>query len=415
MQEPADVPGDEGAEVPAEASGDAHTEGSAEEPAGDRPPAPRRFQLRLGRLLGPGCRACGRSAPTQRAWLSRDITAGLVLTALLIPAGMGYAQAAGLPPIAGLYATILPLLAYALLGPSRILVLGPDSSLVPLIAAAVVPLAAGDEARSMELGALLALMPACSWRPPGWPRFGFVTDLLSHAGPPGLPQRHRAHRARSASSARYSGSRSRATASSELASWVTGLAEGLTQLRPPSRSGATCLATILLFRAWRPCIPGVLIAVVAATVVSYAFDLATRSRDRRDRAAAARPADVLAARPQHRRHQRPAPGGDQHRPGLLRRHERPLADVVGARRLQGGSEPGVHRRSVARTSPPACSAASRSAAAPRARRWRRRPAPGRSSRGWSGRWPSSPCSSSPRRCSPRCPRRRSGRWSSRPP
>ena len=65
------------------------------------------------------------------AWLPRDLVAGLVLTALLVPAGMGYTEASGLPPINGLYATIIPLLAYALFGPSRILVLGPDSSLAP--------------------------------------------------------------------------------------------------------------------------------------------------------------------------------------------------------------------------------------------------------------------------------------------
>src|SRR5688572_2010323 len=77
------------------------------------------------------------------AWLPRDLAAGLVLTALLVPAGMGYAEASGLPPITGLYATIVPLIVYALFGPSRILVLGPDSSLAPLIAASIVPLAAG--------------------------------------------------------------------------------------------------------------------------------------------------------------------------------------------------------------------------------------------------------------------------------
>src|SRR5215207_10227381 len=76
------------------------------------------------------------------SWLPRDLVAGLVLTALLIPAGMGYAEASGLPAITGLYATIVPLVAYAIFGPSRILVLGPDSSLAPLIAATVVPLAA---------------------------------------------------------------------------------------------------------------------------------------------------------------------------------------------------------------------------------------------------------------------------------
>jgi MFS superfamily sulfate permease-like transporter len=68
----------------------------------------------------------------QLPWLLQDIVAGLVLTAILIPAGMGYSEAAGLPAIYGLYATIVPLIAYAIFGPSRILVLGPDSALIPL-------------------------------------------------------------------------------------------------------------------------------------------------------------------------------------------------------------------------------------------------------------------------------------------
>ena len=66
----------------------------------------------------------------RRSWIARDIGAGLVLTSILVPVGMGYAEAAGLPAINGLYATIVPLLAYALFGPSRILVLGPDSCLL---------------------------------------------------------------------------------------------------------------------------------------------------------------------------------------------------------------------------------------------------------------------------------------------
>ena len=68
----------------------------------------------------------------QRAWLAKDFAAGLVLTAILVPVGMGYAEAAGLPAIYGLYATIVPMIAYAIFGPSRILVLGPDSSLAAI-------------------------------------------------------------------------------------------------------------------------------------------------------------------------------------------------------------------------------------------------------------------------------------------
>src|SRR3954453_3515357 len=115
----------------------------------------------------------------QRAWLPKDLVAGLVLTAVLVPVGMGYAQAAGLPPINGLYATIVPLTVYALFGPSRILVLGPDSSLAPLIAASVVPLAAGDPGLAVALAGTLALMAGIINMGAGLLRFGFITDVLS--------------------------------------------------------------------------------------------------------------------------------------------------------------------------------------------------------------------------------------------
>ena len=74
----------------------------------------------------------------ERSWLWPDLVAGLVLTALLVPQGMAYAELAGLPAVTGLYTTVAALLAYAVFGPSRILVLGPDSSLAPLIAAAII-------------------------------------------------------------------------------------------------------------------------------------------------------------------------------------------------------------------------------------------------------------------------------------
>jgi MFS superfamily sulfate permease-like transporter len=114
-----------------------------------------------------------------RSWLRHDLVAGLVLTAVLIPAGIGYAGASGLPAVTGLYATIVPLLAYALVGPSRLLVLGPDSALAPIIAASVVPLAAGDPDRAVALAGLLALMMGLLLLLGGILRLGFVTDLLS--------------------------------------------------------------------------------------------------------------------------------------------------------------------------------------------------------------------------------------------
>ena len=115
----------------------------------------------------------------RRTDLPHDVFAGIVLTAILVPAGMAYAEAAGLPPIVGLYASIVPLLAYAALGPSRILVLGPDSSLLPIIAAAIVPLAAGDEARATVLSALLAVIVGGLVIAAGLARLGFLTALLS--------------------------------------------------------------------------------------------------------------------------------------------------------------------------------------------------------------------------------------------
>lgn len=93
----------------------------------------------------------------RREWLSRDLSAGIALSAVQVPVGMSYAQADGLPAITGLYASIAALLAYALLGPSRVLVLGPDSALAALIAGAIVPLAGHDPQHAIALSGALAL------------------------------------------------------------------------------------------------------------------------------------------------------------------------------------------------------------------------------------------------------------------
>jgi len=92
------------------------------------------------------------------SWLRHDIVAGLVMTTMLVPVGIAYAEASGVPGINGLYATIVPLLAYALFGPSRILVLGPDSALAPVILSVVVPLSAGDPQRAVALGGMIAIV-----------------------------------------------------------------------------------------------------------------------------------------------------------------------------------------------------------------------------------------------------------------
>lgn len=115
----------------------------------------------------------------QRSWLANDVVAGLVLVALLVPAGMAYAQASGLPPITGLYATIVPLFVYALVGPSRVLVMGPDSSLAPLILAAIVPLAADDPSEAIALAGTLSVIVGLIGIVAGLARFGFLAELLS--------------------------------------------------------------------------------------------------------------------------------------------------------------------------------------------------------------------------------------------
>ena len=100
------------------------------------------------------------------AWLQQDVFAGLVLASMLVPVGIAYAVASGLPGIYGLYATIVPLLAYAVFGPSRILVLGPDSALAPIILSVVLPLSGGDAGRAVVLASMMAIVSGvyASWQ-----------------------------------------------------------------------------------------------------------------------------------------------------------------------------------------------------------------------------------------------------------
>ena len=115
----------------------------------------------------------------QPEWLRNDITAGIVLSTMLVPVGIAYAVASGVPAIYGLYATIVPLLIYALFGPSRILVLGPDSSLAPVILGVVLPLSAGDPMRAVALASAMAVVSGLLCIIAGIGRLGFITELLS--------------------------------------------------------------------------------------------------------------------------------------------------------------------------------------------------------------------------------------------
>src|SRR5580765_431671 len=118
----------------------------------------------------------------RRAWLRSDLVAGLVLAAILVPQGMAYAELAGLPAVTGLYTSIACLIGYALFGPSRVLVLGPDSSISPLIFAAITPLlvAGGDPGKAIALAGMLAILVGLVEIGLGLGKLGFVADLLSN-------------------------------------------------------------------------------------------------------------------------------------------------------------------------------------------------------------------------------------------
>jgi high affinity sulfate transporter 1 len=118
-------------------------------------------------------------ATYQVSWLRHDLFAGLVLTAMLVPVGIAYASASGLPGICGLYATIVPLLAYAIFGPSRILVLGPDSALAPVILGVLLPLSAANSTRAVALAGTMAIGSGVVCLVAGLARIGFITELLS--------------------------------------------------------------------------------------------------------------------------------------------------------------------------------------------------------------------------------------------
>jgi high affinity sulfate transporter 1 len=115
----------------------------------------------------------------QLAWLRSDVLAGLALSAFLVPVGIAYAIASGVPAIYGLYATIAGLLAYAVFGPSRILVYGPDSALAAIILGTVLPLSGGDPARAVALAGAMALVSGAVCVLGGLVRLGFLTELLS--------------------------------------------------------------------------------------------------------------------------------------------------------------------------------------------------------------------------------------------
>ena len=196
--------------------------------------------------------------------LRRDLVAGVVLAALLVPQGMGYAQLAGLPPITGLYATLIPLVAYFVLGPSRILIISPDSAVCPLVAAAIIPLAGADPDQRVALAGLLALVVGAIMLAGGLARFGFVTELLS------MPVRV-GYLAGIALTVIVSQLPKLFGFSVDAENFIGAVREFVTGLDETDETalafGAGCLAVILGLRLISPKLPGVLIAVVGATAL----------------------------------------------------------------------------------------------------------------------------------------------------
>jgi high affinity sulfate transporter 1 len=209
------------------------------------------------------------------AWLRHDIVAGLVLTTMLVPVGIAYAVASGVSGIYGLYATIIPLLAYALFGPSRILVLGPDSALVAVILAVVLQQSGGDPLRAIALASMMAVVSGMVCIVAGLARLGFITELLSKPIRYGymngialtvlISQLPKLFGFSIESSGPLRNLWAIATAVLDgMANWTT------------FTVGAATLAVILLLRGHKR-IPGILIAVVGATVAVGVLDLGARA------------------------------------------------------------------------------------------------------------------------------------------
>src|SRR6516164_8873920 len=205
------------------------------------------------------------------SWLKHDFTAGLVMTAMLVPVGIAYAQASGLPGITGLYATIIPLLAYAVFGPSRILILGPDSALAAVILSVVLPLSAGDSQRAVHIAGMMALVSGVLCVAAGLARLGFITELLSK------PIRYG-----------YMNGIALTVLLSQIPKlcgfsvsaqgplrqfWGIGQKVAAGVVNPTALAiGVGTLILIFLLKRW-PRVPGILLAVVAATLMVAGFDL----------------------------------------------------------------------------------------------------------------------------------------------
>jgi MFS superfamily sulfate permease-like transporter len=217
----------------------------------------------------------GLVASYRRKWLAKDIVAGIVLSTLLVPQGMAYAELAGLPPITGLYTSILCLLGYAVFGPSRILVLGPDSALGSMIAATILPLAGadGDPKRAIALASMLALIVGAIMILAAVAKLGFIADLISKPTMIGY-MNGLALTILVGQLPKLFGFKVDADSFlGELTGFVKGLAHG-EAVAAAAVVGLAGIAVILVLQRWLPKVPAVLIMVVLAIAATTVFSLA---------------------------------------------------------------------------------------------------------------------------------------------
>jgi high affinity sulfate transporter 1 len=203
------------------------------------------------------------------SWLSRDISAGITLGMIMVPVGLAFGELAGVP-LAGLYAGMLPLIAYAFFGSSRQLIIGPDASMATLVAVSVIPLAGGDIGRLAAMACVLALLMGLICILSSLLRLGFIADFLAKPVITGFMH-----------------GLAVVIAVGQLPKLLgiqgggeTTVAQFITVCRNlPGTNvitlgiGASCVAIILSCRRWLPRIPGQIVALVGAILVVYFLKL----------------------------------------------------------------------------------------------------------------------------------------------
>ena len=265
----------------------------------------------------------------RRSWLRADLVAGVVLAAILVPQGMAYAELAGLPAATGLYTTIACLVGYAVFGPSRVLVLGPDSSISPLILAAITPLlVTRDPASAIALAGMLAVLVGLTEIGLGLGKLGFVADLLSKEVQVGymnglaitiivgqLPKLF-----------------GFSTHADSFLAELRAFAENLDQTQTTTLVvGAAVLVLLLVLPRITTRLPAILVGVVGATVASAVFGLAGKGVVTVGALPQGIP-DAHAAVDERQRRRAPADRRGRHHARVADRHDRDRDELRGAAR-----------------------------------------------------------------------------------